>query len=70
MILIDRQDVSEIENHLIQLYKELEISKNRKVLEDIIDFWELELIIKNHKLKQLENEKSNSSISISNFNEL
>ena len=68
MILIDRQDVSEIENHLIQLYKELKTSKNRKVLEDIIDFWELELIIKNHKLKQLENEKSTSSISISNFN--
>jgi len=70
MILIDRQDVSEIENHLIQLYKELKTSKNRKVLEDIIDFWELELIIKNHKLKQLENEKSTNSISISNFNEL
>ena len=70
MILIDRQDVSEIENHLIQLYKELKTSKNRKVLEDIIDFWEIELIIKNHKLKQLENEKSTSSISISNFNEL
>ena len=68
MILIDRQGVNAIENHLIQLYKERKTSKNKEVLEDIIDFWELELIFKKHKLKQLENEKSTSSISISNFN--
>ena len=68
MILIDRQGVNAIENHLIQLYKESKTSKNKEVLEDIIDFWELELIFKKHKLKQLENEKSTSSISISNFN--
>lgn len=56
MILIDRQSIEDIENHLSQLYKELKTSKNIKVLEDIIDFWELELIFKKHKLKQLNNE--------------
>ena len=55
MILINRQSIESIENHLQQLYIETKTSKNIKVLNDIIDFWKIELIIKKNKFKQVEN---------------
>ena len=52
MILIYNQEIEAIENHINQLYDEFPRSRNKQVLSDIIDYWELELIFKQNERKK------------------
>lgn len=49
MVIINRQNSNAIREHLNELHRGLKNSKNKKVLNDFIDFWSIEYIIQKNK---------------------